>query len=281
MARIPQIAGKADVPEAQQYVVDQVLEVFGRVRGPFSVLLHSPALAERLLPMVPFNREMTVVDAPLRLVGILATVREKDANYVWAAQVRSARENGVSEATIDVLRAKGDVDALPAEQRDVATYARQLARTNRVDQSVFDTLLKRHGTKWLVELTAIMIFYGALSGVVKDVKLFVGLVQALVPFSSATEARMSSPAVEGLTLGVAPVAPFAVKSDDILSSVNGPPVHSATRIPRDGSQQAMTGARPARAAHSRTRHSHSRSTPSSETSAASRIEYTRPSRSTR
>jgi 4-carboxymuconolactone decarboxylase len=166
MARIPQIAGKADVPEAQQYVVDQVLEVFGRVRGPFSVLLHSPALAERLLPMVPFNREMTVVDAPLRLVGILATVREKDANYVWAAQVRSARENGVSEATIDVLRAKGDVDALPAEQRDVATYARQLALTNRVDQSVFDRLLKRHGTKWLVELTAIMSFYGALSGVV-------------------------------------------------------------------------------------------------------------------
>jgi hypothetical protein len=72
----------------------------------------------------------------------------------------------VSEATIDVLRAKGDINALPAEQRDVATYARQLALTNRVDQSVFDRLLKRHGTKWLVELTAIMSFYGALSGVV-------------------------------------------------------------------------------------------------------------------
>ena len=33
MARVPQIAGKADVPEAYQYVVDQVLEVFGRVRA--------------------------------------------------------------------------------------------------------------------------------------------------------------------------------------------------------------------------------------------------------
>jgi hypothetical protein len=41
-----------------------------------------------------------------------------------------------------------------------------LALTNRVDQSVFDTLHKRHGTQWLVELTAIMSFYGALSGVV-------------------------------------------------------------------------------------------------------------------
>ena len=32
--------------------VDQVLEVFGRVRGPFSVLLHSPKLAEQLLKLV-------------------------------------------------------------------------------------------------------------------------------------------------------------------------------------------------------------------------------------
>ena len=166
MARVPQIAGKADVPEADQYVVDQVLEVFGRVRGPFSILLHSPRLAERLLPMVPFNRDGSVVEPTLRLVGILATVREKEANYVWAAQAAAARVAGVSEATIGVLRSKGDANALPPEERDVAIYARQLALTNRVDQSVFDTLQKRHGTKWLVELTAIISFYGALCGVV-------------------------------------------------------------------------------------------------------------------
>jgi alkylhydroperoxidase family enzyme len=77
-----------------------------------------------------------------------------------------ARESGLSEASIDVLRAKGDIGALRPEERDVATYARQLVRANRVDQSVFDTLQKRHGTKWLVELTAIMSFYGALCGVV-------------------------------------------------------------------------------------------------------------------
>lgn len=166
MARVPQIAGKADVPASHQYVVDQVLDVFGRIRGPFSILLHSPELAERLLPMVPFSREMTVVEARPRFVGILATVREKDAAYVWAAQVNVARRSGLSEKTIDVLRSKGDISALPPEERDVATYARQLVLTNKVDQSVFDTLQQRHGTKWLVELTAIMSFYGALCGVV-------------------------------------------------------------------------------------------------------------------
>ena len=166
MARVPQIAGKADVPEAAHHVVDQVMEVFGRVRGPFSILLHSPALAGRLLPMVPFARKVTVVPAPLRFVGILATVREKDAAYVWAAQVNVARESGLSESTIDLLRAKGDVAKLPPDEREVAEYARQLVLTNKVDQAVFDTLQKRYGTQWLVELTAIMSFYGALCGVV-------------------------------------------------------------------------------------------------------------------
>jgi 4-carboxymuconolactone decarboxylase len=166
MARVPQVAGKGDVPESHQYVVDQVVEVFGRVRGPFSILLHSPELAERLLPMVPFARKGTIVEPKPRFVGILATVREKDAGYVWAAQVRVAREAGLREGAIDVLRAKGNVADLEPDEREVAIYARQLVRNNRVDQPVFDALQKRYGTKWLVELTALMSFYGALCGVV-------------------------------------------------------------------------------------------------------------------
>ena len=54
MPRIPPIATKDQLPPEHQYVFDQVMDVFGRVRGPFSMLLHSPKLAERLLPMVPF-----------------------------------------------------------------------------------------------------------------------------------------------------------------------------------------------------------------------------------
>src|ERR1019366_2184688 len=73
----------------------------------------------------------------------------------------------------------------------------------------------------------------ALSGVARAVKPFVGLVQALVPISSAADARTSSPVVDGVTLGVAPLVPFAASTDDVLSSVNGPPVHSdmTTRLP--------------------------------------------------
>ena len=39
MPRVTPIAGKADVAPEHQAVVDDVLKVFGTVRGPFSMML--------------------------------------------------------------------------------------------------------------------------------------------------------------------------------------------------------------------------------------------------
>lgn len=166
MPRIAPVTGKADVAPEYHYVVDQVVSVFGNVRGPFSVLLHSPKLAEKLLKLVTFNRDESVVPGHLRSLAILAAVREKEAAYVWAAQVGAARRAGVPEATIDLLRANGDPSGLPDEQRDIIVYTRQLMRTNRVDQAVFDSLRDRFGVPWLVELTAAANYFAFLSGMV-------------------------------------------------------------------------------------------------------------------
>ena len=166
MPRIAPVTGKADVPAEHHAVVDDVVKVFGGVRGPFSILLHSPKLAARLLPLVTFNREDNVVEPKLRSVAILSAVREREAAYVWAAQVGAARRAGVREEVIDLIRAKGDPDGLSDEERDIVTYVRQLMRTNRVDQAVFDALQKRYGTQWLVEMTAAANYFALLSGVV-------------------------------------------------------------------------------------------------------------------
>jgi 4-carboxymuconolactone decarboxylase len=166
MPRITPVSGKFDVPAEHHAVVDAVVKVFGGVRGPFSVLLHSPKLAERILPLVTFFRDDSVVDAKLRSVAILTAVREREAAYVWSAQVAAARRNGVGDEVIDLIRAKGDPAKLPAEEREIVTYTRQLMRTNRVDQAVFDALRKRHNEQWLVELTAAANYFALLSGVV-------------------------------------------------------------------------------------------------------------------
>ncbi len=166
MPRIAPVTGKADVPAEHHAVVDDVVKVFGGVRGPFSIMLHSPPLAERVLPLVTFFREGSMVDGRLRSHAILASVREKEAAYVWAAQVGAARRAGVPEATIDLLRAKGDPSGLPADERDIINYTRQLIRTNKVDPALFDRLKDRHGVQWMVELTGAANYFAFLSGMV-------------------------------------------------------------------------------------------------------------------
>ena len=165
MPRIPSITSKNDVRPEHQGVADAVVKVFGSIRGPFSILLHSPRLAERLLPLVPYFREDSVVDARLRLIAILTAVREREAAYPWAAQVGQARKKGLREEVIDLIRTNGDPGKLPEDERDVLTYARQLLRTTRPDAALVEKLAKRYGHEWIVDLTAATHYFALVAGI--------------------------------------------------------------------------------------------------------------------
>lgn len=166
MSRVNPITGKADVPAEYHAVVDGVLQVFGQVRGPFSMMLHSPRLAELVLPLVTFFRNESIVEAKDRSLAILVAAREREGAYVWAAQVAAARRAGVREEAIALIKQKGNPAQLPADERDIIIYAQQLVQKNRIDQAVFETLQQRHSVSWLVELTAAINYYGFLSGIV-------------------------------------------------------------------------------------------------------------------
>lgn len=165
MPRLTPITAKSELPVEHQGVADAVLNVFGRIRGPFSMLLHSPRLAERLLPMVTFVREDTIVEPRLRFAAILTAARESGADYVWAAQVEQARRNGIREELIDLIRANGNAQRLPADERETVDYVRQLMREKRVELETFEALESKYSAQWLVELTAIVSFFGFVSGI--------------------------------------------------------------------------------------------------------------------
>ena len=166
MPRVAPITGKSDVPAEYHEVVDGVLEVFGQIRGPFSMLLHSPKAAERMLNFVRFFRTDCVVEPKERSLAILTAVRERQGAYVWSAQAAAARRAGVREEAIDLIRAKGDPAQLLPEERDIVIYTRQLVEHNRVDQAAFDALMRQHDVQWMVELTVAANYYALLCGVV-------------------------------------------------------------------------------------------------------------------
>lgn len=165
MTRIPLIAAKSDVPAEHHTVVDHVIKVFGGIRGPASVLLHSPVMADAVFNLGDYFRGQSIVEPRARSIGILIAARERQGAYVWGAQVNAARRNGVPEDVIDLVRSRAAPSRYPAGDREIVACAEQLMRTNRIEPAIFDALKSGHGTQWLVELTTVINYYAMLCGI--------------------------------------------------------------------------------------------------------------------
>ena len=165
MPRIPLISEKTDVPADRHAEFDAIVAVLNGVRGPFSILMRSPGLAQKVMEAGAHVRLNSTLTSAQRELAILAVAREKDAAYEWAAHVTVARRAGTGEHVIDAVRNRGDVGDLDPDDRDIITFVRQLLQTNRVEQSLFDGLLRRHDERWLVELTATIGQYQYISAI--------------------------------------------------------------------------------------------------------------------
>jgi alkylhydroperoxidase family enzyme len=165
MTRVPAITSKADVPAEHHDLVDHLMKVFGALRGPASVLLHSPKMAWPAFGVGDYFRESSIVEPRARSVGILIAARERQGVYVWGAQVNAARRNGVPDTVIELIRNRAAPASFPAGDREVAAYAEQLMRTNRVDKATFDALNQGRSPQWMVELTTVINYYGMLCGI--------------------------------------------------------------------------------------------------------------------
>jgi 4-carboxymuconolactone decarboxylase len=163
--RVTPVRRRDQVAEEHRPVFDAVAEGRGSVRGPFSILMHSPALCRRHLDVSNYLRFASPVKSGVRELAIIATAREKDCPYIWAAHAPAARKAGVSDAAVAVVRDRADLGTLSAADRDLVDYVRQLLRTNRITQALFDRMQSQYGVTGLVDLTCLVGHYGIVAGI--------------------------------------------------------------------------------------------------------------------
>lgn len=147
---------------AAQATFDAIAEGRKSVRGPFAVLLHSPPLCQSVFDVSNCLRFASLLPARTRELVTIVSAREHDCPYVWASHAAAARRVGVPDTTIARVRDHGDTAALAPEEKDeadVIDFTRQVLRTHRVAQALFDRLRDAHGVPWLVELTALIGHY--------------------------------------------------------------------------------------------------------------------------
>jgi 4-carboxymuconolactone decarboxylase len=164
MARVKQITDKSDVPAQYHAVFDRVAAARGHVRGPYSILFHSPAITDKVDALAGALRDDSKLSSQDFVLTALAVARAKDCLFVWSVQAPNARRAGVSEEAIIAIRDR-TASGLDEDQTDIVSYVQQLAGGNRVDQATFDRLRERHGVQWLVDLTVAAGHFGNISGI--------------------------------------------------------------------------------------------------------------------
>src|SRR5687768_8270332 len=118
MSRLPAISRETLDAEGQA-TWDRI--VAGRsaaaMRGPFAVLMHTPALADRVEHLEDYFRAESKLPAADRELIILAAVREMDARFAWARHEVRGKEAGTRSEAVEVLRKKGSSESLTPRER--------------------------------------------------------------------------------------------------------------------------------------------------------------------
>jgi 4-carboxymuconolactone decarboxylase len=131
------------------------------LRGPGGIQLHSEELARRSRPVNQYLRNEAGLGPRLRELAILATARELDSQFEWAAHEEEARRAGVPAEVLETIRHRRPLDSIDPDDAVVIALAREIFTARKVASGTFARALALFGSKKLVELVALMGNYAA------------------------------------------------------------------------------------------------------------------------
>lgn len=162
MTRIPEPT-RDQLSADGQATFDRIRATRGGLRGPYGVLLHHPALADRVAALGEQLRFRSLLDGADRELAILAAAREVDAPYEWAAHEPIALREGTRAEAIAVVRDRRPSDGLRPREAMIIDIARALHRTHRLDEAQYARAEAELGRPALVELVTLVGYYGMIA----------------------------------------------------------------------------------------------------------------------
>ena len=165
MSRLPAVSRDTLSPEGQA-VWDRIAAVRTGVRGPFGVLIHVPALADRVAALEDYFRFDAALPAADRELVILATARELGARYPWTRHEARGREVGTRPEAIEAVRANAGLEGLTPRERLLVEIAGGLLRARALSDELFTRGLAELGRQQLVEAVTLVGHYSLIGLVV-------------------------------------------------------------------------------------------------------------------
>jgi 4-carboxymuconolactone decarboxylase len=153
--------------------------------GPFNILLRSPDMANAAQLLGLEVRYKSSVPRKLSELAMLVTVRHWIVHFEVYAHSRSALAAGVSQATIDAIKAGARPTSMPPDEDAVYTFCNELLTTKRVSDKTYQTAKTLlGGERGVVDLIGVVAYYQMASMLlnVDQYPLPAGVQPELTPF---------------------------------------------------------------------------------------------------
>lgn len=145
---------------AQQAVLDKILSgPRGRIQGPLRAALHNPELADKWQALGALLRYGTSLPPRLSEIAILVTGRACNSPFEWYAHRIEGEKAGIEAPFLDALLAQSEPVVMSEDDAIVWRYAVELNRDRSVSDATYAAVVKRWGTRTVVELTALIGYY--------------------------------------------------------------------------------------------------------------------------
>ncbi len=169
-ARLPTITRESLDPEDQQafdVIVNPDSRYANGLRGPIGMWMYSPRMAELMCPASTYLRYGADGERDQRLteLAILTTARELNSQYEWSAHEGLARNAGLEEEIIELLRFSrplpntGALPGLGEQEATIIRMARELVNEPKVSADVFVTAQRLFGNEGVMDLTGLVGYY--------------------------------------------------------------------------------------------------------------------------
>ena len=157
-ARLPPIDPAQYTPE-QQRVATQIAGARGNVRGPFTVWLRDPKIAEHANAFGIALRDSKHFERRLFELAVITVCRAWSVQYAWSAHVGAAEKAGITPDVIAAIQNSRRPDFKRDDERIVYDVATEIMQTKELGQATYDRAIAQFGAEGTVDLITTVGYY--------------------------------------------------------------------------------------------------------------------------
>jgi 4-carboxymuconolactone decarboxylase len=166
MSKLPN-ATRDGLSAEQQKIWDRIFAGRTGGGGPYSMLMHSPAMAQHFAATEDYFRNQSLLPDADREIIILTAAREVEAHYAWARHEIRAHKVGIKPEVIEALRARAPAEKFTGRERLLVEFTRTLMSEHELSDEVFARMENEFGHAKFIEAVGLLGHYITIGTVIR------------------------------------------------------------------------------------------------------------------